>query len=108
MNCFWRRWEHAPALLFECMPTGNNGLCSGVQVGLSYSKVHAEDCSQCDTKDAMVDRIAIRISFTGDLSADQKNRLLEIANKCPVHRTLVSKVQIEAVLLDADALTRSS
>lgn len=75
----------------------------GVQVSLSYSKVHAEDCAQCDTKDGMVDRIELRISFTGDLSDEQKNRLLEIANKCPVHRTLISKVQIESVLLDADA-----
>jgi putative redox protein len=66
-----------------------------VQVNLSYARVHAEDCAQCDTKNGMIERIAIRIAFTGDLSADQKSRLLEIAGKCPVHRTLVSKVGIE-------------
>src|SRR4051812_29916759 len=75
----------------------------GVQVGLSYSRVHTEDCAQCDARDGMVDRIVVGISFTGDLSEEQKNRLLEIANKCPVHRTLVSKVQIEENLLKPDA-----
>jgi putative redox protein len=61
------------------------------------------DCVRCEAKDGMVDRIVVGISLTGDLSEEQKSRLLEIANKCPVHRTLVSKVQIEANLVEADA-----
>jgi putative redox protein len=73
-----------------------------VQVGLSYLRVRAEDCADCDTQDGMIDRITVTISFTGDLSEEQKTRLLEIANKCPVHHTLVSKVQIEARLVEAN------
>jgi putative redox protein len=75
----------------------------GLQVGLSYATVHAEDCAECDTKNVMVDRIELGISFIGDLSEDQQRRLLEIANKCPVHRTLVSQVQIQARLTAASA-----
>jgi putative redox protein len=75
----------------------------GVQVTLSYARVHAEDCAECDTKIGMVDRIEVGISFTGALSEDQQRRLLEIANKCPVHRTLVSRPQIDVRLLGGDA-----
>jgi putative redox protein len=70
----------------------------GVQVSLSYAKVHAEDCAACETKVGMVDRIEVAISFTGDLSGEQQRKLLEIANKCPVHRTLVSRSQIDTRL----------
>jgi putative redox protein len=70
----------------------------GVRVSLSHSKVHAEDCVECDTKVGLVDRIELRISFIGDLSEEQKRKLLEIADKCPVHRTLVSQLQIVASL----------
>jgi putative redox protein len=74
-----------------------------VQVNLSHARVHAEDCAACETKVGMVDRIELWISFTGDLSEDQERRLLEIANKCPVHRTLVSGVQIDAKRLSAES-----
>jgi putative redox protein len=70
----------------------------GVQVSLSYEKIHAEDCAECETKVGMVDRIEVGISFTGDLSEEQQRKLLEIANKCPVHRTLVSRCQIDTRL----------
>lgn len=70
----------------------------GVQVSLSYARVHAEDCADCETKVGMVDRIEVGISFTGDLSEEQQRKLLEIASKCPVHRTLVSRVQIDTRL----------
>jgi putative redox protein len=65
-----------------------------VQVRLAYSRIHAEDCADCDTKDGMVDRIDTEVSLLGDLSDDQRQRLMEIAKRCPVHRTLVSEVQI--------------
>ena len=71
----------------------------GVQVSLSHARIHAEDCAECDTKIGMVDRIEVEVSFTGDLSEDQQRRLFEIANKCPVHRTLVSRVQIDSRLI---------
>lgn len=65
-----------------------------VHVELSWARVHAEDCAECDTEVRMVDGIRMEISFSGDLSEEQRRRLLEIANKCPVHRTLSSPIQI--------------
>jgi uncharacterized OsmC-like protein len=70
----------------------------GVRVSLSYEKIHAEDCAECETKVGMVDRVQVAISFEGDLSDEQRRRLLEIADKCPVHRTLVSRVHIDTKL----------
>jgi putative redox protein len=67
----------------------------GVQVSLTHAKIHAEDCADCETKVGMIDRIEVGISFTGDLTEEQERRLLEIAGKCPVHRTLVSGAKID-------------
>jgi putative redox protein len=66
----------------------------GVQVQLTHSKIHAEDCADCETQPRSLDRIEREISFTGRLSTDQLQRLREIADRCPVHRTLSSHVQI--------------
>ena len=70
-----------------------------VHISLAHSKIHAEDCAACETKIGTVDQIQLEISFAGDLSEEQRVKLLEIANKCPVHRTLVSEIRIEAKLL---------
>ena len=67
-------------------------------VRLSHEKVHAEDCDHCDTDEGKVDRIVREIELTGDLSAEQRERLLEIANKCPVHRTLHSEIDVQSSL----------
>jgi uncharacterized OsmC-like protein len=75
----------------------------GVQVRLSYARIHAEDCAECETKVGMIDRIDVGISLTGNLSEDQQRRLLEIADKCPVHRTLVAQAQINTRLIVAGA-----
>jgi putative redox protein len=75
----------------------------GVHLGLSYSRVDAEDCTECDTEVRMVDQMEMEISFIGDLSEDQRTRLMEIANKCPVHRTLSSQVQIRSRIGRVDA-----
>jgi uncharacterized OsmC-like protein len=66
-----------------------------VTVNLRHSKVHASDCADCETKDVMLDRIERDIHLTGPLTPEQKSRLLEIADKCPVHRTLTSTIQIK-------------
>jgi uncharacterized OsmC-like protein len=66
-----------------------------VTVNLRHSKVHATDCADCETKDVMLDRIERDIHLTGPLTAEQRSRLIEIANKCPVHRTLTSKIEIK-------------
>src|SRR5580692_8509824 len=65
-----------------------------VTVRLQHSKVHVSDCAECDTKESMLDRIELDIHFGGSLTTEQRSRLLEIANKCPVHRTLTSKIII--------------
>jgi uncharacterized OsmC-like protein len=65
-----------------------------VTVRLRHSRVHAVDCAQCDTKEGRLDRIDWTIYFSGDLTAEQRSRLLEIAQMCPVHRTLTSKIDI--------------
>jgi len=63
-------------------------------VRLHHGKVHAADCAECETKEGMIDRIERVITLEGDLDAGQHARLLEIADRCPVHRTLTSKVDI--------------
>lgn len=65
------------------------------RVTLSHEKIHAEDCATCETKEGKVDRIRRVIEMTGDLTPEERRRLLEIADKCPVHRTLHSKILIE-------------
>jgi uncharacterized OsmC-like protein len=66
-----------------------------VMVDLRHSKRHASDCADCETKDVMLDFIERDIHLIGNLTAEQRTKLLEIANKCPVHRTLTSKIEIE-------------
>jgi uncharacterized OsmC-like protein len=78
----------------------------GVRISLSHAKVHAEDCAACDTEIRMVDRIDMEVSFLGELSEDQRQKLMEIASKCPVHRTLTSEIQICARLIADSAPPR--
>ena len=68
-----------------------------VTVVLSHAKIHAADCEACETKEGMIDRIERAIALRGQLDEDQRRRLLEIADKCPVHRTLTSEVDIRTV-----------
>ena len=63
-------------------------------VTLRHSKIHAEDCAECETKAGMLDQIDRVIAMEGPLDAEQRKRLMEIADKCPVHRTLTSEVRI--------------
>lgn len=65
-----------------------------VSVQLTHARIHAEDCETCETREGMIDRIDRAITFAGDLDDAQRQRLLEIADKCPVHRTLASEVEI--------------
>ena len=65
-----------------------------VEVRLTHSRIHAEDCEECETREGMLDRIERVITLAGDLTAEQRTRLLEIAERCPVHRTLASEVDI--------------
>jgi putative redox protein len=70
-----------------------------VIVGLSQQRVHAEDCVNCEDRNAMVHRITKRIELIGSLDDEQRKRLMEIADKCPVHRTLTSTIEIRSALV---------
>ena len=65
-----------------------------VTVRLQHSRIHAEDCMECETKQGFLDRIDREIELSGNLDDAQKRRLLEIAEHCPVHRTLKSEIDI--------------
>jgi putative redox protein len=69
-------------------------------VRLRHKKVHAEDCRDCETKTGTVDVIEREIELDGDLDQEQRRRLLEIADRCPVHRTLHSRIEVITTLKD--------
>ena len=73
-----------------------------VEVTLHHERIHAEDCADCETREGFLDKITKAIAFHGPLDTGQRQRLLEISEKCPVHRTLQREVYIEQVLLPAD------
>jgi uncharacterized OsmC-like protein len=70
----------------------------GVVVRLRHAKIHAEDCDACETKEVILDRIECELELAGPLTADQRSKLLEISEKCPVHRTLASEINIRSSL----------
>jgi len=72
---------------------------TGVTVRLRHSRVHADDCAECETKQGMLDRIEREIVVAGGLTEEQRSKLLEISNKCPVHRTLTSEINIRTTLV---------
>jgi len=69
-----------------------------VSVRLEHSKIHAADCADCETREGKLDQITLDLILTGVLSDEQRARLLEIANRCPVHRTLTSEISIRSRL----------
>lgn len=66
-----------------------------VTVWLRHERIHADDCEECETVSGTLDQITTKLGFSGDLEEAQIQRLLEIAGKCPVHRTLSSEVRIQ-------------
>ncbi len=71
-----------------------------VRVHLMHDKVHEADCEKCEDKEARIDRISREIEISGDLSDEQINRLMEIADKCPVHKTLTGEIRVETKIRD--------
>jgi putative redox protein len=65
-----------------------------IRVTLRHSRIHAEDCVDCETTKGWIDHIDRDIELTGDLDDTQRQRLLHIAERCPVHQTLTSEVHI--------------
>ena len=72
---------------------------TGVTVRLRHSRIHAEDCAECETRQGMLDRIEREIAVDGELTEEQRTKVLEIADKCPLHRTLTSEISIRTTLL---------
>ena len=73
-------------------------LLESVAVRLKHEKIHAEDCRDCETKTGKIDRIERELELVGPLDDEQRQRLLEIADKCPVHRTLHSEIKVTTKL----------
>jgi uncharacterized OsmC-like protein len=71
----------------------------GVSVRLRHGKVHAVDCATCEAKAAKIDRIERDIELHGPLTVEQRLRLMEIADRCPVHRTLTAEIEIVSRLV---------
>jgi len=76
-------------------------------VRLSHNKIHAQDCADCETKDGRIDEIRREISIEGDLPEAERARLMEIADKCPVHRTLTHEIKIRSRLVAPGSPTNS-
>jgi putative redox protein len=74
----------------------------GVEVALHHERIHAEDCANCETQDGFLDQITKNLTFLGPLDAEQRLRLAEIAEKCPVQRTLQHEIHIEQRLAPGD------
>ena len=70
-----------------------------VTVRLRHSRIHADDCAECETRQGFLDRIESEITLDGALTREQRTRALEIAEKCPVHRTLTSEINIRTKLV---------
>ena len=70
-----------------------------ISVRVHHEKIHAEDCAECETTVGKVDRMEREIHIEGELTEEQRHRLLEIADMCPVHRTLHSEVVVTSRLV---------
>lgn len=73
-----------------------------VTTRLRHRKVHAEDCAECETQRGRIDFVEREVELEGPLDEEQRHKLLDIADKCPVHRTLESEVRIETRLVGPD------
>ena len=72
----------------------------GVDVTVSHDRQHAKDCADCVTHSGFIHRFHVEIRLHGNLTPEQRQRLLEIANRCPVKKTLSSEIKIDDVLVD--------
>ena len=79
-----------------------------ISVSLRHSRIHAKDCAECETKEGMLDRIDVEIGLGGALTTEQRAKLMEIAAKCPVHRTLKSEINIRLRTAPSGALRETA
>jgi uncharacterized OsmC-like protein len=66
-----------------------------ITVSLRHFKIHAKDCDDCETKEGRIDRIEMEIHLDGALTDEQRDKLMEISEKCPIHQTLTSEINIK-------------
>jgi uncharacterized OsmC-like protein len=71
-----------------------------ITVSLSHSRIYGEDCEECETKEGMLDRIDVEVDLVGSLTPEQHAKLMQVAAKCPVHRTLTSEINIRLQAAD--------
>jgi len=72
-----------------------------VEVKLNYKRIYDQDCQDCEADQKFLHKITKQIKLTGDLTDEQRARLLEISSKCPVHKTLTSRIMVEDVLVNS-------
>jgi len=77
------------------LKTADSGYLTRKLVDVAHDKIHAQDCASCEAKTGKIDRFSRKITLEGELSDADRKRLLEIADRCPVHRTLESESLIE-------------
>lgn len=73
-----------------------------IEVLLHHTRIHAKDCESCENQTSLIDQMTREIKLSGNLDQQQRSRLLEIANKCPVHKTLENQIQIVSKLVETD------
>lgn len=73
-----------------------------VEVKLSYSRIYDNDCKDCAADEKFLHKITTQIKLIGDLTDEQRRRLLEIARRCPVHKTLISRIEIDDNLVETE------
>jgi putative redox protein len=79
-----------------------------ISVSLRHSRIHAKDCAECETKEGMLDRIDVEIGLSGALTPEQRAKLMDVAAKCPVHRTIKSEINIRLRTAPSGSLSEST
>ncbi|MGI9543737.1 MAG: OsmC family protein [Cyclobacteriaceae bacterium] len=79
-----------------------------VDVFLDQSRVHAKDCEDCESEDGYIHVIEKKLRFTGNLTEQQRGRLLEISDKCPVNKTLLNEIKINSTVVEAQDIPSNS
>src|SRR5882762_8963045 len=72
----------------------------GVEITVENDRMHAKDCADCLTASGYIHRFTVAIKLIGTLTAPQRERMLDVARRCPVHKTLTSEIRIDERLID--------
>jgi putative redox protein len=73
-----------------------------ISVSLTHSRIHAQDCEECLTKDGMIDRIEVELELTGPLTNEQRSELMKTAGNCPIHRALTHEINVRLRAVNPD------